>query len=143
MERDGVFAVALSGPFCRYDAVAEALAERWCVRTIGAMDFDAAVDRDKAEDIVAIDWVAAACHLEVDAFEVTVDDENVVRRRRCLVLLFLHRKFACASRGGAFGQSLFAFCKLLVALNEGVGVKAFFGDGFVEFRRLFVARLFD
>ena len=71
-ERDGVGACSLACPACFHDAIAKAVSHGGCIRTVGAVDFDAAALRHESKDVIAIDRIAAACHAELNAFQVLV-----------------------------------------------------------------------
>jgi len=78
LQGDGVVgAFGLAGPAGFDDAVTEALHHLGGVGAVGAVDFDAAGGGHEAEDIVAVDGVAAFGQLVVDAGELLVDEHNV------------------------------------------------------------------
>ena len=77
-EGDGVLrALALACPPCLDNAVAEACMQFGRIGAVAAVNLDAAIDTDEAEHVVAIDGIAALGQLEVNAFQVLVDDEHV------------------------------------------------------------------
>ena len=74
---DGVLAAALACPLRFDDSVAETLSKLRSIGAVLSVNLDAAAAGDEAKDSIAIDWLTASCHLEVEAFEVLVDDEDV------------------------------------------------------------------
>lgn len=74
---DGVLAAALACPLRFDDSVAETLSKLRSIGAVLSVNLDAAAAGDEAKDSVAIDRLTASCHLEVEAFEVLVDDEDV------------------------------------------------------------------
>ena len=59
---DGVLGpLGFTRPACLYDTVSETLAQVARVRAIAAVYFDTSAYGDKAEYLVAVDWIAATC----------------------------------------------------------------------------------
>ena len=131
-QRDGVLLVALAGPAGTDDAIAEAFAQGRGVGAVVAVNLDAAAGRDEAKDVVAVDGATAAGQLEVDALEVLVDDEDVVVAGVGLMGLGLERVLLGAARSGAVELVVLVTQQFDVALDELVGVEAFFGQRLVE-----------
>ena len=78
-QRNGVLrALRLACPACLYDAVSEAFAQVACIRTVAAVYLDAAAYGYETEYLISVDRIAAACQLEVQPFQVLVDDEHVL-----------------------------------------------------------------
>ena len=64
----------------------------------------AAVDCDESENVVAIDWPATACQLEVDSFEVLVNDEDVIVTLRPVLAVGFERELFGTTCSLAFEQ---------------------------------------
>ena len=77
-QRDGILRRTFAGPAGLDDTVAETATQFGRIRTVGAVNLDAAADGDEPEDTVAIDGITAAGQLVVDALQVAVDDKHVV-----------------------------------------------------------------
>ena len=90
---DGVLAATLASPASLDDTVSEALTQLWGIGTVLAMNLYAASAGYEAKDVVTIDGLATTCHLEVEAFQLLVDDNDVFTSPRKFVLLvLLHHK---------------------------------------------------
>lgn len=74
---DGVLAAALASPFRLDNSVAEALAKLRGIGAVLPVNLDAAATCDEAKDLVAIDGLAASCHLEIETFQVLVNDKDI------------------------------------------------------------------
>ena len=88
------------------------------------MDGYAAVDRDEAEDLVAIYGMAALGQLVVNPLEVSVDDQDVVVALcQFLVRVFIGEQFGAGRRPGRVGHILLLIVHLGVLLYDEVGVE--------------------
>ena len=142
-QRDGVLlALALAGPAGLDDAVGEAGVHLAGIGAVAAVDLDAAGDGHEAEHLVTVDGVAAFGQLEVESFQVLVDDEHVVLERRVV-----GRGLQVVALGAAVDDVLADFRLLLLQFEEAVehvvGIELFHGDVLVEFGHRFVAQFLD
>ena len=76
-QSDAVLGAALARPFCFHNTVRISLLEVPDVDTVGSVNSYSSGNADESFNLVAIDRVAAASQLIVDALEILVDDENV------------------------------------------------------------------
>ena len=144
-QRNGVLrALRLACPACLYDAISEAFAQVACIRTVAAVYLDAAAYGYETEYLISVDRIAAACQLEVQPFQVLVDDEHV---------LFGGGLFG---QGGslqviAFGAAVhdvvlrvvLPFLEFEVLVDDAVHVERFIGNALVEVRHHLEAEPFD
>ena len=77
-QSDAVLRAALARPFGFHYTVRILLLEVLDVDTVGSVDTYSSRNAHEAFHLVAIDRVAAASQLVVDALEILVDDKNVL-----------------------------------------------------------------
>ena len=75
-ECDGILRGPFTAPLSLDHAIAVTASQFWGVRTILPVNLDTAIDGDKAEDWITIDWMTTACQLVVQALQILVDDER-------------------------------------------------------------------
>ena len=142
---DGVLGpLGFTRPACLYDTVSETLAQVARVRAIATVYFDTAAYGDKAEYLVAVDWIAATCQFEVQPFQVLVDDEHV------LLGICLFGQGGClqvitfgATVDDVVVRIVFPFLQFKVLVYDVVHVERFVGDALIEVRHHFEAEAFD
>jgi len=122
-----VRAFGLAGPAGFDDAVTEALHHLGGVGAVGAVYLDAACGGHETEDIVAVDGVATAGQLVIDAGELLVDEHHIFLARsgfnRGIHVEALGRAAFAGVVCAAFG-----FFNLEVEVDDGVDIEAFGAD---------------
>ena len=104
------------------------------------MDGDAATHGDEAENIIAIDGMAALRQFIIDAFEVFINHEHIaVVLQKLLVRIFIFKVFGTL---GGLGVAL-AIAQFKILLNHGIGIEPFVSNVFIEIGGFFVAHFLD
>ena len=75
---DGILAGALAAPHGSDDAIAETLLQLGSIGAVLTMNLDTSAYGNKTEHAVAIDGLTATGQLVVDAFQVAVDNQDIV-----------------------------------------------------------------
>ena len=142
-ERDGVLAAAFSTPFGSHHAVTETTAKFGGVGTVGTVDLDAAVDGHKTENLVAVNGVAAAGQLIVDAFQLLVDDQHVVTMASERFLGGGITELLGTADRHLGGVAVLMVAQFDVFLDDFVGVEFLVGQLLVEIACLLEAKFVD
>ena len=144
MQRDGISAAAFAGPTHFHHAIGEAFAHLAGVRAAVAVDFDAARNGDKTEDLVAVNRVAATCHLELHAFQIAVvDHQNIFLSRIDRGSGVGETEGFGTAHFGSFRHTGFALLQLDIGVERSIEIDFVFGYVGVKVTGFLITQFLD
>ena len=138
-----MFSLALTGPACPDDTVREACPHFLGVRTVAAVYLDTSRNGDESENFIAVNRIAAFGQVEINAFQVLVNDQHIILEIVFDIGSLLDVEPFRTAVADFF--PLFGFLPLHfhVTVDEGVDVQTFVGDAPVEIGYGLIAQLLD